>query len=197
MYFNLYTQLLLGLFLADLSTAIVHWFEDTYLDPKGNILIISWIARDNEIHHKDPRKMVKTPWYILIRVTFFISLITVLSIYIFDSRCFHMYKYLYITWAFMGTFSNIVHKWSHMYRSEIPYFIYFLQKCNIICDHRHHAHHHFIDSTMRYGVIFPVTNYLVDSIKIFRIFEGIIYILFRIVPNPKLIYQVYNKLQPA
>lgn len=188
-------QILIGLFLADLSSGAVHWFEDTYLDKKTNIYILAWIAKDNEIHHINPRKMVFTPWYILIRVTFIISIITVSMIYIMNPIAFKANIYLYITWAAMGTFANIIHKWSHMYKFELHYVLQQLQKYKIICDHSHHSYHHFIDSTKRYAVIFPVTNIILDNIKIFRLLESILYLLFNIQPRPKPIYKNYHGLK--
>lgn len=186
-------QVLAGLFLADLSAAVVHWFEDTYLPYDPSPTLLGWISRDNELHHYYPRQLVHSPWYVICQITIPIAIAIISLIYLANPTHFINHSVLYITWGVFGGLANQFHKWSHMRRKELPAPIHFLQRLNILCSHAHHACHHTHTPDRRYAVISPLTNVILDNLGIFPVLEYLISKTINQKGHRKMTYSQYHE----
>lgn len=189
---NILLQIILGLLLGDIAAAFFHWYEDTYIHYCNNNILLKEIARDNEMHHYYPRIIVRYKWYHNIKYTFLLAIIILSITYIVIPNHVHKYPIFYISFFISGTFSNLFHKWSHMRECELNPLLNILQKYNIIIGHNHHSIHHNDDNDIKYGVMFPITNIILDNIKIFRLFEIIIYELFNVKSDRKKKFKDYK-----
>jgi hypothetical protein len=69
-------------------------------------------------------------------------------------------------------------------------FLQLLYAYGILVGHTHHSYHHEHPST-RYGVVLPVTNYVLDGLDIWRVLEALISIATGVEPHTKMPYSEY------
>jgi len=181
---NIFLQILIGFFIADIMGGILHWGEDTYLDYCIDVPILSGIAKDNELHHYFPRSMLAYSYFEHMTVSLPVTLSILLILYFTNKSILVKYPYLFLSFAFFSILSNIFHRFSHMRNCENHYIISFLQQTGILCSHEHHSmHHKNIDQ--KYCVISEYNNYLLDSIHFWRCLEYMILLLTGIEPSRK------------
>lgn len=183
-------QILIGIFIADYFIAFFHWFEDTYFSYCMKIPIISAIAKDNEMHHYYPRDIVSYSYFENMSVTLPLSICICIIIFAISPSFFCAYKYMIIAFFILGSVSNIFHKFTHMRDCECPSIIKALQNMGVLIKSSHHKKHHDQPSH-KYGVIFPFTNYILDTIGAWRALEAMIFLMFGIKATVKLPYSDY------
>jgi hypothetical protein len=166
-------QIIVGVIIADFFIAFFHWLEDTYFSYCMNIPIIGKIAKENEMHHYFPRDIVSSSYLNNMSVTMPLSLAILLVIYAVFPRHVLKYKFLYGAMFIFGSIANILHRFNHMRDCECPWFIKLLYTCHILVDHAHHKQHHD-DPSMKYGVVLPITNVILDTTHFWRGLELVI-----------------------
>jgi hypothetical protein len=187
---NAFIQIIIGIVIADFFIAFFHWLEDMYFSYCTTIPIISKISKENEMHHYFPRDIVSTSWFDNMTMTMPLSLVCLLVLYAAFPKHFMRYKYMYATMFVLGSISNVLHRFTHMRDCELPSIIKVLYKCRILVDHKHHKQHHE-DPSLKYGVVLPITNIILDSMYVWRGIEWIIYAFTGIKATRKLPYQEY------
>lgn len=185
-----FIQVALGVFIADFVIALFHWIEDVYFSYCMNIPIISSIAKANEFHHYFPRDIVVSSYLDNVSVTLPLSICIIIIIIAISSSFVYNYKYMFLTIFIMTSVANIFHRFTHMRDCECPSIILALHKTGILVGHPHHKQHHE-NPNQKYGVIFPFTNYIYDSIGLWRALEAIIFISTGIKTTGKLPYTDY------
>lgn len=191
---NVVLQIIIGFLLADIMSGFFHWIEDTYFDYCINIPILSNISKDNELHHYFPRAMLQYSYFENIYVTFILTCFGILLIYLCIPKVIQKYPFGIITFSFFSITSNILHRFSHQRECENNPIVTLLQKCGILCSHKHHSLHHTnIDE--KYCVVTEYNNYILDFICFWRILEYIIYFTTGISPSRKMSYDSYKQIQ--
>lgn len=159
--------------IADVGTGIIHWWQDHYLSDQTKSKFLKVLAADNELHHTNPRALTYlTNWENIAYSVYFavpcviIMLLAGLSI---------------IWWLpiIFGSFANLIHKWSHLRKTEIPKVIAWVQKTGLFLSPPHHRKHHYApgktimkeDTTERYCPMSDWMNPLLDTIKFFPFLE--------------------------
>lgn len=128
-------QIAAAWFLADFLTGAIHWFEDRYMD-HVSLNFLDSIAKENDLHHRKPTAMLlSTGWtnmrsaaavgWPLAAILFWLS-------------------YPPIVWLvpFFASFGNLVHRWGHTPKSQLPRWIRGLQEFGIFISQDHHDAHH-------------------------------------------------------
>ena len=178
--FWIFYEIVFGYFLADVLTGTFHWFEDTYLDYCTTVLFLSSISRDNDLHHYYPRSMLTYSYLENIMFPTVSTSILVLIITQFTNN----YRILLLTFGILSSTSNLIHRFSHMKRSENMKIVLFLQDIGIFCSVGHHKlHHTHFDRS--YCVISEYSNYVLDKINYWRLLEYIIYKITGVIPLRK------------
>jgi len=191
---NPFLQIIIGYLLADLFTGFFHWLEDTYLDYDCEIPILKDLAKHNEIHHFFPRTIVGYSYWENITTTAPFIFLLYLLIYIFNQKTLYNYPYLHATFFLFTTFTNVIHKWTHMRECELHPIIRFLQKTGILCSHSIHRMHHAENNSTNYCVNSSFLNDILDTIGFWRSFEYIIELVLNIKPNRKGLYDDYKEI---
>lgn len=206
-------QILLGMFTADFSAAFFHWWEDTYFtyqydpekEPGGPDAPYSFlrlllhpvysIAKDNEFHHYYPRGMVSYPWYENCVVTTIIACAVVFLVYmVCGDAHLRRYAWFYGSFFLFGCLANAFHSWAHLRKCETPLPLAVLYEWNLLVDHEHHSKHH-ADPAQKYAIIFPLTNTLLDGLRIFPFIEFLVEKTTGIAPQKKIKYIEYTPIK--
>ena len=186
-------QIIIGFLLADIIGGTGHWFEDTYIDYCTKYNILNDIAKYNELHHYFPRAMLAHSYIENVKTSYIFAIILfIIFLLLFKN---HMLKYpiIYISLFILLPLSNLFHRFSHQRDCENNVLILFLQKKYILCSHEHHKQHHTTQVDGKYCTIFPITNYILDTILFWRGLENIIK-LFGIYPHRKQSYDYYKPI---
>ena len=151
------------------------------------------IARINELHHYFPRQMLVGSYFNNIASTIFFTGILFFLMVPFLYRCMVRHPAPYLVFFFFLSMTNLFHRFTHERDCETPAIILFFQKLGIICDHEHHRMHHVTQPDGKYCVIFPITNYLLDTLLFWRFLEKIISV-FGVHPDRKPVYSHYKPI---
>jgi hypothetical protein len=179
-------QFIIGLLLGDFITAFFHWFGDNYLEPtKIKNRFLKKIAFDNEMHHYIPRTILSVSYFDNIKKSLSLSLIVLILLSFFFREFLNKNLILIFTCLSITSLSNLIHRFSHLRNEELNIFIKFLQNTGIFINHEEHKIHHNFNTKIKYSGINKYTNYLYDNLGIWKIFERIIYIIFKIKPTTK------------
>ena len=188
---NIYLQIIIGFFIADILGGIIHWFEDTYLSYCVNIPILSYVSKENELHHYYPRSILSYSYLELLTYTLPITIFVILIPYLLNPKFFFNYKYIFISLFIFGSICNIIHLFSHMRDCEKNIILKTIQKVGIFCSHEHHLIHHK-NGLEKYCVISEYNNHILDNINFWRNLEYIIFIVTGIKPDRKQSYDNYK-----
>ncbi len=190
----IFMQIILGLIVADLFTSTMHWFEDTYLVYCTKLPLMSIIAKGNELHHYYPRGVLLKPYGNLeVGSSSLIFILLLATLFMRRKPQWLVNNAVFLaTFYVMSVFANAAfHKWQHMRECERPTLITILYKLNILQSDKRHRQHHLKAST-NYGVLFPISNIILDNLQVWRALEMGIQILTGVAPNHK---QGYNDYQ--
>jgi hypothetical protein len=154
--------------LADLISGLVHWFEDAYAKP--NMPLLDRIARENKLHHDQPRAFLQKNWWqssydllalglLIVGVAWWQDVLTVW------------------VWLFVAVVvnANQIHKWTHQNRQEKPSIVHYLQKCRVLQTPREHAKHHSGNKDTHYCVITNALNPLLERLHFWQGLEWLVY----------------------
>jgi hypothetical protein len=194
-YENIIIQIVIGYFLADLLTGMVHWFEDSYLEYCIDLPIIGDIAKDNELHHYFPRSIIAYSYFEHMMIAIPMTLIVVGLLYFINRNMFKSYLVCVVSFAFFSSTANIVHRFSHLRDCETNIILKVLQKTGLFCSNDHHSIHHSSILNEKYCVISAYTNYILDRVYFWRFLEYLIYAFTKIEPIRKPPYGSYHEIQ--
>lgn len=187
-------QVILGLLIGDIVAGAAHWFEDTYFDYCTTIPVISDIARENELHHYFPRTILEGSYFDNIKLCASLICVLFFILFFFIPKTMIGNPFLFIPIFIAACLANLFHRFSHERECETPPFIYKLQKMGVLVSHEHHREHHANEVDGKYCPIFPITNYILDTIYFWRFIEFIIAI-FGMKPSRKPSYNHYAPIQ--
>jgi ubiquitin-conjugating enzyme E2 variant len=171
-----------GYFIADFASGIVHWSMDTWFDERSLGRVVA-IARE---HHTHPQNILGYDFFVhsalgsapsaavigpiaLATALFPVSVMTysVVIIYFITSTCL----------LFGNTFHSFAHRPS---RSPL---VRFAQKIHFVIPAEHHWVHHRGDQTIRYCVINGWANFVCDPLRVWRGLEWLVQTLTGAVPR--------------
>ncbi len=180
---------------ADILVAFGHWFEDNYINYCIDNKLFRQIAINNEMHHYFPREMTAYSYYKNMQVTFILSVITMILLFlILGNKFIFKHPYFFISLFIFITISNLFHRFSHERDCEKYAVVEWLQNAGIILTHEHHRIHHMSNIGEKYAVLNDYTNYIYDNIGLWRGLENIIYTLTGVKPNRIKSYNDYNSI---
>lgn len=76
--------------------------------------------------------------------------------------------------ALVASTNNQVHKWAHMRKSQLPFWVKWLQGAHILLPIKHHHIHHQPPHVVKYCIITGWANYPLDFVDFWRKLEWII-----------------------
>jgi sterol desaturase/sphingolipid hydroxylase (fatty acid hydroxylase superfamily) len=121
---------------ADLLAGVFHWFEDRYLDETQSFEFLHGVANDNQLHHSKPTAMLlNTHWQNMASA----------AVIAWPIACVLGWMGFGAFWVltiFFSSFANLVHRYSHEPRSNVPKWIRALQRIGLFCSKEHHDTHH-------------------------------------------------------
>jgi hypothetical protein len=185
-------QIALGILIGDFIVAFFHWLEDTYLPWTDAPGWLGDIARDNEMHHFIPFGIVSGSTWKTANVTGPISLAVGALIYATAPQWTRSHLPLVFAMMIVGVVSNAVHKYVHERPCTRPRIITWLQDIGVVISSRQHADHH-TTADQKYGVVLGFSNYVYDTLGVWRALEAII----PVEPARKLAISEYTSLYDA
>ena len=168
-------QILLAWLLADILTGAVHWFEDTYMD-SFSLNFLNSIAEENDLHHRKPTAMLLSSGFTNIRSAVAVGWPLAFILW--------WYSFPIVVWLipFFSSFGNLIHRWAHKPKKQLPFWIKAIQKTGLFISHEHHQKHHasmgdLIPKHLARKKFCPMTNWLnpwLDLIHFWDILEFMI-----------------------
>jgi hypothetical protein len=198
---NLWVQILIGIFVTDILVGTGHWIEDTWFSYCMKNLLMSEIAKDNEMHHYFPRAVCASSYLENLSVTFVLSIpvVAVIALLLFlclgrNIDTLKKYAPFLLTVYTLFTLSALIHRFQHDRDCERPWIITYLYKIGLLASNDHHRLHHE-NPTKKYCVILPWNNYWLDGIGFFRGLEAIVYFALNIRADHKIPYADYAPIK--
>ncbi|MEM1379961.1 MAG: fatty acid desaturase CarF family protein [Pseudomonadota bacterium] len=161
-------QVLLGIVLADVISGVVHWFEDTYGDPKWPI-IGKALIEPNIVHHDDPLKFTKAGFWKRNRGVF-----AVLAVVAGGFALAGWLNVVSVTALVVGAMAGETHRWAHLKPGEVPRVVRWLQEVKVLQTAQHHWAHHRRGFNTHYCTITNAVNPTLDGLRVFRVIEGLV-----------------------
>jgi len=158
----------LVLLLADFTSGLVHWAEDTF----GSVdtpVVGRWIVRPNVLHHLDGAAFLAKGWLASSWDLIAAGAVVVAVAWWAGRLDWHVGLF-----ASVGAGANQLHKWNHGGRPRVPMPIRSLQGLWILQTAAGHAAHHRGDKNSAYCVITPYVNPLLDRLGFWRGLERIL-----------------------
>ena len=163
-------------FLADITSGMIHWWQDRYLTPERKWKWVLAINADNDLHHSKPGAMAKKNFWQTINTTgvwaWPLAILT-----------FALHGPLLVTLTlFFGGFANLLHKWAHTADSKLSWWIKAMQSTGLFISKRHHGAHHYDNgSTIRkentLDKYCPMTDYMNPILDSIKFWQGLEYII--------------------
>lgn len=156
-----------GLFLADIISGLIHWFEDRYGNPKWPVL--GHTIRANQEHHFRPRAFLEGSFLSRNREVFVIGALFLAGFWVTGTlNLFTGSAVLF------GMFANEFHRAAHRSPKENGRLITALQKTGLAQSFQHHAAHHRQGKDTHYCVVTNYTNPILERIGFFPALERIV-----------------------
>jgi TMEM189-like protein len=155
--------LALGFFAADVASGLVHWFCDTYFDPRTPLLGGIFIAPFRE-HHVDPGALARHGFLerngnnCLVSVPLLLTAISRLEPGAVTRATEVVAAGFFVSVALTLCLTNQIHAWAHGTHAPRP--IRALQRAGILITPERHARHHRGDRA--YAVVSGWSNVLLD-----------------------------------
>jgi len=159
-------QVAAGILLADLISGVLHWWEDTYGDPKWPVIGPAIIA-PNILHHSEPLAFTRSSYWRRNRIVFIIAALFGLAFWALG-----WINPLTVTMLIAGAHANEIHVWSHIARRKRPALVRWLQDKHVLLTPQEHWAHHSGAFNKRYCTITNLVNPVLDKLRVFRIVEG-------------------------
>lgn len=153
-------QIVAAWLLADAMSGLAHWILDRRLRSGGRF---ASLVEDNVQHHARPEGILEfTHWQNVRGSLLSIGLAGM-------TRGLGAPLIVWLAFVFLF-FGNLVHRWAHERRDQIPYVVRVLQRLGIFQSPAHHALHHRCsgrlvkreESTRRYCVMSNYMNALLE-----------------------------------
>lgn len=128
-------QILVAWLLADFLSGVVHWLEDRYLGERS-LDFAQGIAADNQLHHERPTAMLLNSYWGNMRSGAYVA-------WPLGAMLWFAHAPLWL-WAgvTLCAFGNLVHRFAHTPRVQLPRWIRGLQEFGLFISHAHHDTHH-------------------------------------------------------
>ena len=128
-------QILIAWLLADWFTGFIHWFEDRYMD-RFSLNFLNSLAEENDLHHRKPTAMLLSSGWVNMRSAAAVGWPLAVVLWWLGLPM--------IVWltVFFSTFGNLVHRFAHMPKSQVPRWIRGFQELGLFISHEHHDLHH-------------------------------------------------------
>jgi hypothetical protein len=163
---NLLVYIVVSWLAADFIAGLFHWWEDTYLSHSDSILG-RLIGGPNQLHHADQYAFLKGSYWQRNYTTIVPSFVAMAICLSFEPLRNGWLSMLFLSQA------NQVHAWSHS-KPTNGLLVRFLQRACVFQSPKHHAEHHRNPFHVRYCVMTPILNPLLDAIGFWRALEDII-----------------------
>ena len=157
-----------GLAVADLVSAIAHWFGDTYF--AADAPLIGRIVGPFRLHHADPNAFRRHGLFERNRNNVLAALpLLVLAAWLspWASAAGHPFwgaTFAVTSIALAG--ATQIHAWAH--GDDVPRLVARLQRCGILLSRERHAHHHRNAHDRAYAIVNGWANAALDSTAFFR-----------------------------
>ena len=155
-------ELAVTLIAIDLVSGLVHWAEDTF-GSEDTPVYGKWIVQPNVIHHEQPAAFTKKSWLQSSWDLALTSGLIVLTAWLIGHLTWHVWLF-----AVLGANANQLHKYAHMPRQKIPFFVRWFIDLRILQNANDHALHHTGDKNTAYCVITPYLNPVLDRLGFWR-----------------------------
>jgi sterol desaturase/sphingolipid hydroxylase (fatty acid hydroxylase superfamily) len=163
--------MLAGLFVADLVSAVAHWFGDTFFAEDTPVL--GAIVRPFRLHHRDPGAFRRHDLLERYRSNFLAALPLLIAAHAFCAKADGLGGAIgAATLAFASvalSWATQIHAFAHDRRAPRP--IRWLQRCGLLLSVDHHALHHRGARDRAYGIVNGWSNGMLDRWRIFRLLE--------------------------
>ncbi|MDF1767569.1 fatty acid desaturase family protein [Maricaulis sp.] len=161
-------QIGLGVLFADLMSGIVHWYIDTYGDPKTPILgkHVYWPTIN---HHAQPLDCTRASFWsrngpnLALSAAFLVVFLILGWINAFT-----------LSALATGVFASEIHVWSHKPKRKRPPLVHWLQSRGVLLSPKEHWQHHTHAHNTRYCTVTNLLNPALDRLRIFRLVEGFV-----------------------
>jgi len=181
--FKIILTLPLSWIAADIISGLVHWFADSYGKVSwpviGGVFIRSFLE-----HHVDPKSITEHDWVETNGANFFIGIPLLLILVVLSSSINPILITLLTLTNIWTALTNQFHKWAH--EDTAPKLARSLQKYKVILNSELHSKHHQSPFDNNYNITCGHTNIIFEKLKIYRIFELIIFKFFKIKPHRNL-----------
>lgn len=177
------TTILPAWLLADFLTGFVHWFEDRYMN-MHSLNFLQSIADDNDEHHRKPTAMLQSSGWVNMQSGAAVGWPVAFVLWMIGMPT--------IVWLvpFFAAFGNLVHRWSHTPRRQLPRWIRMMQESGLFISHEHHDRHHrsmkrLIPKHIAGYKFCPMTDWVnpvVDGLGVWKVLERF-FRLFGLVPT--------------
>jgi ubiquitin-conjugating enzyme E2 variant len=162
-----------GLWVADLVSALAHWFGDTFFD-RGTPLFGA-IVGPFRLHHDDPGAFRRHDFFERNRNNCLAALPLLLLVYFvpLDAGapvCAMLSAVLAVAAVGLASATQI-HAWAH--DRDAPRPVRWLQHCGILISNERHARHHRGAHDRSYGIVNGWTNGVLDRTRFFRWLESL------------------------
>lgn len=129
-------EILVAWLLADFITGVIHWVEDKYMDAQSLNFLAADIAEDNDLHHRKPTAMILNSYWDNMRSGAVVGWPLAALLFWFGAPL-----WLWLAPFFAG-FGNLVHRFSHTPKDQLPRWIRGMQEFGLFISHEHHDSHH-------------------------------------------------------
>jgi ubiquitin-conjugating enzyme E2 variant len=160
---------------ADFIAGLFHWWEDTYLT-QSDSFIGRLIGGPNQLHHMDQYAFLKGSYWKRNYTTIVPSLVAMLICLAFEPLLNGWLTMLFLSQA------NQIHALSHS-KGRNGWLVVLMQRLYIFQSPKHHSVHHRNPFHVRYCVMTPILNPVLDAVSFWRVLEFFVLAVFWIPPR--------------
>ncbi|ABI67354.1 hypothetical protein Mmar10_3075 [Maricaulis maris MCS10] len=161
-------QIGLGILFADLMSGIVHWYIDTYGDPKTPILgrHVYWPTIN---HHAQPLDCTRASFWSRNGPNLALS-----AAFLVVFAATGLINAFTLSALATGVFASEIHVWSHKPKRKRPMIVRWLQASGVLLSPKEHWQHHTYAHNTRYCTVTNLLNPVLDRLRVFRLVEGVV-----------------------
>jgi len=172
---NWFVFICLSWLAADFIAGFFHWWEDTYLT-QSDSFIGRLIGGPNQLHHANQYAFLKGSYWERNYTTIVPSLAAMLFCLAFEPL-----RDGWLTMLFLSQ-ANQIHALAHS-KSRNGWLVVMMQRLYIFQSPKHHSEHHRNPFHVRYCVMTPILNPVLDAIYFWRVLEIFVLACFWIPPR--------------
>jgi ubiquitin-conjugating enzyme E2 variant len=164
--------IILSFLAADFIAGVFHWWEDSYLD-QDTPIFGRLIGGPNQLHHSDQYAFLKHSYWQRNSLTIIASMLACGACLCFDAT-----QDAWLTFLFLSQ-ANQIHAWGHS-KGKNGWLVSMAQRIGLLQSCKHHAEHHRSPYHIRYCVMSPMLNPILDAIGFWRYIEYVVFVTTRI-----------------